>query len=89
MEGQIATPTKTADKTTYMREYKRKQYQEKGAEIKAKNKAYYYKYKGGITPEEFKKFDLLIPNVVRIRKELEAFKESPELLKEILAPYLI
>jgi len=44
--AEITTTTKkTADKTAYMREYKRKQYQEKGGEIKEKNKAYYYKYK--------------------------------------------
>ena len=34
---------KTADKTKYMREYKRKQYEEQPELIKAKNKSYYFK----------------------------------------------
>ena len=37
----LALPKKTADKKQYMREYKRKQYQENREEIKEKNKAYY------------------------------------------------
>jgi len=89
MESEQQPKTKTTHKTAYMREYKRKQYLEKGDEIKAKNKAYYYKYKSNITAEDFKKFDLHTPNVVRIRKELEALKEFPDIIKEILAPYLI
>lgn len=82
------TPKKTADKTTYMREYKRKQYQEKGTEIKEKNKAYYYKYKFNVPAEDLKKYDTLLPIIVRIRKELDDLKEKkPEFIKEILAPY--
>ena len=40
----------------YMREYKRRQYAEKGDLIRAKNKAYYYKTKFGLNTEE-KKID--------------------------------
>jgi hypothetical protein len=80
---------KTADKTAYMREYKRKQYKEKGTEIKEKNKAYYYKYKFNITADELHKYDTLLPIVVRIRKELDELKDKkPELINELLAPYI-
>jgi glycosyltransferase involved in cell wall biosynthesis len=66
----------------------RKQYQEKGGEIKEKNKAYYYKYKFNVPAEELKKYDTLLPIVVRIRKELDELKEKkPEFIKEILEPY--
>jgi hypothetical protein len=81
--------SKSEDKKTYMREYKRKQYKEKSEEIKQKNKAYYYKYKFKISSEELHKYDTLLPNIVRLKKELdEIMKIRPELLKEILEPYL-
>ena len=41
----------------YMREYKRRQYAEKGDLIRAKNKAYYYKTKFGLNTEDMKKYD--------------------------------
>ena len=84
MEGK-----KIVDKKTYMREYKRKQYQEKGDEIKEKNKAYYYKYKFDISAEELHKYGNLLPNIVRLRKELDEIKEKkPELLGDLLNDYL-
>jgi hypothetical protein len=91
MEGQMETQksNKSADKTTYMREYKRKQYQEKGDEIKAKNKAYYYKYKFNVSQEDLRKYDTLLPIIVRIRKELDELKiKNPDLIDELLLPYL-
>jgi len=82
-------PVITTDKKTYMREYKRKQYKEKSEEIKQKNKAYYYKYKFNISNEELHKYDTLLPNIVRLKKELdEIIKIRPEILKEVLEPYL-
>jgi hypothetical protein len=87
----IETPVKvnkTADKTTYMREYKRNQYKEKGNEIKEKNKAYYYKYKFNVSQEDLHKYDTLLPNVVRLRNELEELKKkNPAIIKELLMPY--
>lgn len=78
------------DKTTYMREYKRKQYKENPEEIKTKNKAYYYKYKYKISVEEAHKYDTLLPNVVRLRKEIEEIiNKNPELINDLLTPYLI
>jgi hypothetical protein len=85
----LALPKKTADKKQYMREYKRKQYQENREEIKEKNKAYYYKYKFHVSNDDLKKYDTLLPIIVRIRKELDELKsKKPELINEILEPYL-
>jgi hypothetical protein len=81
---------KTADKTAYMREYKRKQYKEKGEEIREKNRAYYYKYKSNSSTDDMKKYDTMLPIIVRIRKELDELKEKkPELINELLQPYLL
>jgi len=86
----IAEPTlKTADKTKYMRDYKRKKYKEKPDEMKSKNKAYYYKYKHNLSSDEMKKYDIYLPLVARIRKNLDELKEAkPEFIKTILQPYL-
>jgi len=81
---------KPTDKKTYMREYKRKQFRENGDAIKEKNKAYYYKYKFNISTEDLRKYDTLLPVVVRIRKELEELKnKKPDIIREILEPYFL
>lgn len=78
------------DKTTYMREYKREQYKKNPEQIKEKNKAYYYKYKYNISVEDAHKYDLLLPSIVRLRKEIEdIMAKNPALINEILEPYLI
>ena len=80
---------KTADKTKYMREYKKKQYEKKGDIIKEKNKAYYYKYKFNISHDDLKKYDTALPMVVKIRNELNKLREkNPDIISEILLPYL-
>lgn len=73
----------------YIREYKRKTYKENPQKIREKNKAYYYKQKFGSSSEEMKKYDILLPNVLRMRREIEIILEKrPELIKDILEPYL-
>lgn len=80
---------KTADRTKYMREYKRKQYQEKCEEIKSKNKAYYYKYKHNLSNDDMKKYDIYLPIVARVRKNLDELAlANPEILNELLNQYL-
>jgi len=75
-------------KRTYMREYKRKKYAENGDDIKAKNKAYYYKYKFGLNGDDMKKYDILLPLVSKLRKGLDELKEkNPEFLKDVLEMY--
>ena len=76
-------------KRTYMREYKRKQYQEKGDIIKQKNKAYYYKYKFGLNSDDMKKYDTLLPLVSKTKRYLEELKNAnPQFLAEILNEYI-
>jgi len=70
----------------YMRLYKRKQYAEKPDDIKAKNKAYYAKYKYGMSSDDMKKYDTLLPLVSKIKKNCEELKEkNVAFLKDILA----
>ena len=79
---------KTADKRTYMREYKRKEYQEKKEEMKEKGRTYYYKHKFNASEEDYTKYEVFLANVVKIRKELDYLKEhNPSIIKEILEPY--
>jgi hypothetical protein len=96
MEEQPIMPTepttkvkKTADKKAYMREYKKKEYQENKEEMKEKNRAYYYKYKFKVTTEDHTTYGTYLPSVVKIRKELEYLKENnPDLIKELLKSYM-
>jgi hypothetical protein len=56
--------------------------------MKAKNKAYYYKYKFGLNGDDMKKYDILLPLVSKLRKGLDELKEkNPEFLKEVLEMY--
>lgn len=84
-----STPKKTTDRTTYMREYKKKKYAENPDLIKEKNKSYYYKYKCGLTAEDMEKYDTLLPYVAKIKMAVDEFKErdiekSVVFLEEIL-----
>jgi hypothetical protein len=73
----------------YMREYRRKLYNKNPEKLKEKNKLYYYKYKFDISSEEMKRYDKLLPSVVKVRKELDhIMNENPSILLEILEPYL-
>lgn len=78
----METPNKTTDRTTYMREYKQKKYAENPNLIKDKNKAYYYKYKCGLTAEDMAKYDTLLPYVARIKMATDAFS-SKDIAKSI------
>lgn len=87
---EVQTTTKKAvDRTTYMREYKKKKYAENPDLIKGKNKSYYYKYKCGLTAEDMEKYDTLLPYVAKIKMAVDEFKEkdiekSVAYLEEIL-----
>ena len=76
---------KTADKKTYMREYKRKQYALKGDEIKERNRAYYATSKYGKNIDFNKYEKKVVPIMLRIRKELEKLNEiNPSLLMDVM-----
>ena len=76
---------KTADKKTYMREYKRKQYALKGDDMKERNRAYYAASKYG-NNEDLKKYDKkVLPIMLRIRKELDKLSEiNASLVMEVM-----
>jgi hypothetical protein len=81
---------KTADKKTYMREYKQKQYAENPEHIRNKNKAYYYKNKCKLDSDTMKKYDTLLPYVAKIRTSINEFKDADmnlaiDFLTELLA----
>ena len=72
----------------YIREWKRQNYQKKGEEMKATQRAYYYKYKNGISDEAMHRYKALLPLVSKVTKGLEQLKEAnPEFFKEILQKF--
>lgn len=91
---QSATPQKvlkTADKALYIREYKKRKYAEDPTQAKQYNRAQYYKTKYGCSPEEWIIYKQQYPQVCIIRKNLEQLKNtdiSPELIRQLLLPYL-
>lgn len=85
METENIKTKKTNDPKTYIREWKRKDYAENGDKIKSKNKAYYYKYKCGLTNEDMEKYDTLLPYVAKIKMSVEEFKTHNE---QLLVDYL-
>jgi hypothetical protein len=84
------TKLTTAQKTrTYIREWKRKNYEKNGEMVRAKNKAYYYKYKFNLDSEDMKKYDIYLPLVAKIWDNLEKLKtEKPELINSCLEKYI-
>ena len=74
----------------YIREWKRKDYQKNSDTIRAKNKAYYYKKKFGLTCDDMKNYDILLPEVGIIMENLNKIKKSkPDLINIILKNYLV
>lgn len=72
----------------YIREWKRKDYEKNGDKIKAKNKAYYYKNKFGLTCDDMKLYDIHLPLVAKLLDNLNKLKEEkPELIAGILQKY--
>tara|TARA_R110000751_G_scaffold100251_3_gene194129 strand:- start:775 stop:1101 length:327 start_codon:yes stop_codon:yes gene_type:complete len=73
----------------YMRDYKKKNYNKNTAEVKDKNKQYYYKYKFGLTSDDMAKYGTSLPVICRIRKGLaELEKSNAGLIEDVLQPYL-
>jgi hypothetical protein len=72
----------------YIREWKRKDYAENGDKIKAKNKAYYYKKKCGLSSEDMKIYDIHLPLVAKVMDNLNKLKDvKPELIELVLQKY--
>ena len=84
----MADLKKTADPTAYMREYKRKQYEQDPEKIKTKNKAYYYKYKFGLSSEEMKQYGDLTPEMSKALHYLSIINEkNATLIPVIMAKF--
>lgn len=89
MDTENIRPKKTSDAKAYIREWKRKDYAENGDKIKSKNKAYYYKYKCGLSNEDMEKYDTLLPYVAKIKMSVDEFKNhNTKLLVEYLETIL-
>ena len=72
-------------KREYRREYMKKRYGEQSEKIKLRNQAYYYKYKFGLTTDDMKKYDILLPYIAKLDKILCELKEANSTLaKEFL-----
>jgi hypothetical protein len=79
------TDDKKQHRREYMREYKRKQYQENSEKIKLKNQAYYYKYKFNRPTEDMKKYDVLLPYIAKLEKIINDLKSLDSVIaKEFL-----
>ena len=86
---EISTEKKTADKRTYMREYKKKAYAENPDKIKELNRMYYAKYKHNISEADCKKYGANLPIVIKLNSCLEQISNvDKELLKSLLAKYI-
>jgi hypothetical protein len=95
MEAHSTTATepkpekKTADKRTYMREYKKRTYAENPDKIKELNRMYYAKYKHNISEVDCKKYGANLPTVIKLNGCLEQiYNTDKDLLKSLLAKYI-
>ena len=58
---------------------------ETGEDIKEKNKAYYYKKKLNMSDEDLKKYDVLLPIVAKLQKNIKELRDkNSDVLNEIL-----
>lgn len=79
----------TQSRREYMREYKRKQYKTNGEEIRANNKAYYYKTKYNLSAADLKRYGKYLPLVTKVKQQLqELHDENPELLHEVVQLFI-
>ena len=89
-EEDIVREKSKHNSTEYMRKWKRKAYEENPEKILSKNKAYYIKYKYGLTGDEMKKYGNNLPLVMKIKMSLDELKKVDiELMTNILAEYII
>ena len=85
----LTTPTTTSfSRRDYMRDYKRKHYKANGDEIRANNKAYYYKNKYNLSSADLKQYGILLPLVSKLKQNLhELDAANPELLQEVITHF--
>jgi hypothetical protein len=82
------TNTEVEKRRSYMREYKRRKYAEDPEKILAKNRAYYCKATRNVPETDFKRYDIMLPVIARVRDGMEVLKQNnPEMLQEIINYY--
>lgn len=85
---ELITESEEPKSRAYIREWKRQNYLKNGEEMKATQRAYYYKYKNGMSDEEMHRYKSLLPLVSKVSKGLEELKKAnPEFFKEILQKF--
>jgi len=85
---EVITESEEPKSRAYMREWKRQNYLKNGEEMKATQRAYYYKYKNGMSDEEMHRYKSLLPLVSKVSKGLEELKKAnPDFFKEILQKF--
>ena len=60
----------------YMREYKKKEYKQKGTEIKNQKKRFYYKKKLNLSEEHILKYEFTLPHVCIILSSISDFLDA-------------
>ena len=91
MDTELKTEDKKMKTREYMREYKKRKYDEDSSKIKELNKLHYYKRKYDGSIEDLHTYNaLILPIVFKLKKTLNQMKqENPEILKEILQSYVV
>lgn len=84
MEEQDISKNKTTDKKTYMREYMRNRYQQNSERACNERKAYYYKKKYNLEPEQVRKYGVHLHLIIKAKKLIDEIKSvCPQHLADI------
>jgi len=76
---------KTADKTTYNREYMRQRYKENSDKCKNMRKAYYYKQKYGLDANDVKTYGEHLHLIVKVKKLIQEIQDKcPQHLEKLI-----
>lgn len=85
METKQSKPTDKTDRKLYMREYMRNRYQKNTERACNERKAYYYKKKYNLEPEQVRKYGVNLHLIIKARKLIDEIKnECPQHLADIL-----
>lgn len=84
MEAKQSKPTDKTERQLYMREYMRNRYQKNSEKACNERKAYYYKKKYNLEPEEVKKYGEHLHLIIKAKKLIDEIKTvCPQHLAEI------
>ena len=81
--------TKTADRTTYMREYMKKRYHDNKVIGQNESKMGYYVRKGLLSKEDKEKYGVYCAYIIKAKRALDEMKDIDQIkLEEFLFEYL-